>query len=98
MSWSLPAELVAVCWRCAQATAQSKVFKHLMPYMRSRTRCQIWLGRPLRANDNLMQLCIHGGTLKYGEGGEGKPEDVEGRVDDEALEAAAAAAARNPMA
>ena len=82
----------------AQATAQSKVFKHLMPYMRSRTRCQIWLNRPLRANDNLMQLCIHGGTLKYGEGGEGKPEDVEGKVDEEALEAAAAAAARNPMA
>ena len=80
----------------AQATAQSKVFKHLMPYMRSRTRCQIWLSRPLRANDNLMQLCIHGGTLKYGEGG--KPEDVEGKVDEEALEAAAAAAARNPMA
>ena len=69
-----------------------------MPYMRSRTRYQIWLNRPLRANDNLMQLCIHGGTLKYGEGGEGKPEDVEGKVDEEALEAAAAAAARNPMA
>ena len=45
--------------------AQSKVFKHLMPYMRNRARCQIWMGRTLRANDNLMQLCVHGGTLKY---------------------------------
>jgi hypothetical protein len=35
-----------------------------MPYMRNRARCQIWMGRTLRANDNLMQLCVHGGTLK----------------------------------
>jgi len=25
------------------------------------------LGRRLKASDNLMQLCIHGGTIKYGD-------------------------------
>ena len=25
------------------------------------------LGRKLKAGDNLMQLCIHGGTIKYGD-------------------------------
>ena len=40
----------------------------LLPYMKARTRCQLWLGRTLRAGDNLMQLCVHGGQLTYGNG------------------------------
>ncbi len=28
---------------------------------------QMLLGRKLKAADNLMQLCIHGGNIKYGD-------------------------------
>ena len=46
----------------------ARVTPKLLPYMKARTRCQLWLGRTLRASDNLMQLCVHGGQLTYGNG------------------------------
>lgn len=69
-----------------------------MPYMRNRARCQIWMNRTLRANDNLMQLCVHGGTLKYGEGESAEaaaknPMAADAEVDEAALAAAAEKAA-----
>ena len=39
----------------------------VVPYAKNRGRCQMMLGRTLRAADNLMQLCIHGGSIKYGD-------------------------------
>jgi len=49
----------------APIVSKSNILAHLMPYVKNRGRCQMLLGRRLRAGDNLMQLCIHGGTIKY---------------------------------
>mmetsp|Transcript_35386 Transcript_35386/g.70791 ORF Transcript_35386/g.70791 Transcript_35386/m.70791 type:complete len:173 (-) Transcript_35386:4-522(-) len=49
----------------APIVTKSNIVSHLMPYVKNRGRCQMLLGRRLRASDNLMQLCIHGGTIKY---------------------------------
>lgn len=62
---------------------------------------QLWMGRTLRANDNLMQMCVHGGKIKYGDGkGKSKDED-DAEAETEPIEGARnpmAAAARNPIA
>jgi histone arginine demethylase JMJD6 len=51
----------------APAAAKAAVMEKVIPYARNRGRCQMLLGRTLRARDNLMQLCIHGGQIKYGD-------------------------------
>lgn len=51
---------------CPPANSSATV-KHLLPYMRNRGRVQEWMGRVLKADDNLMQLCVHGGTIQYGD-------------------------------
>ena len=72
--------------------------KFVVPYAKNRGRCQMLLGRTLRAADNLMQLCIHGGSIKYGDfkdamGGSQKAKnpmqvDPEGEEEEEEEEAA----------
>ena len=49
----------------APTVVKTAVMQHVVPYAKNRGRCQMLLGRNLRAADNLMQLCIHGGTIKY---------------------------------
>mmetsp|Transcript_19806 Transcript_19806/g.48624 ORF Transcript_19806/g.48624 Transcript_19806/m.48624 type:complete len:358 (+) Transcript_19806:50-1123(+) len=68
----------------APVCTKDNVLKHLVPYAKNRGRCQLLLQRPLRARDNLMQLCIHGGTIKYADiaqltGGSKEEEDVPSR-------------------
>jgi hypothetical protein len=49
----------------APTAVKTAVMQHVVPYAKNRGRCQMLLGRNLRAADNLMQLCIHGGTIRY---------------------------------
>ena len=82
---------------CPPANSSATV-KHLLPYMRARGRCQSWMGRTLKADDNLMQLCVHGGTISYGDGKAEGDNAGDGDAEGDNAVLAKPAAARNPMA
>ncbi|EKX40969.1 hypothetical protein GUITHDRAFT_153966 [Guillardia theta CCMP2712] len=60
-------ESISLTLNFAPLCVRKSILKHVVPYTRNRARCQMVLGRRLKASDNLMQLCIHGGTIKYGD-------------------------------
>jgi histone arginine demethylase JMJD6 len=43
--------------------ALARVAKPLAAYLQRRDTCESLLGRTLRASDNLLKFCVHGGSL-----------------------------------
>ena len=65
-------------WVCALEDSVSLTENFLTPFNKkdvrgklerfatSKTQCEALLGRPLSTRDNLLNLCVHGGNIHYG--------------------------------